>query len=86
MAGMAGTALHHEKKFLTVKEEKIFKFLKSVKKTFAECLPNSQNFDLPSNFTPFELLRMFEQETGLRCTRSYFGKIWKVALFPLCFF
>ena len=72
--------------FLSVKEEKIFKFLKSVKKTFAECLPNSQNFDLPSNFTPLELLRMFEQETGLRCTMSYFGKIWKVALFPLCFF
>ena len=62
----------------SVKEEKIYKFLESVKIKFAECLPNSKNFDLPSNFSPHELLRMFEQQTVAKCSKSYFGKIWAV--------
>ena len=70
------------KSFLSAKEEKIYKFLESVKKKFAECLPNSKNFDLPSNFSPFELRRMFEQEYGTSCTKSYFAKIWKVMFIP----
>jgi len=63
---------------LAVKKEKISGFLSDVKNTYAEMLPNSTSYDLPTNSTPTELLRMYKREKNEDCSLDYFRKVWKV--------
>jgi hypothetical protein len=64
------------------KEELVYKFLKGLRDEFSENLPNQVVFDLPSNFTIHEVMRMFHtrfRETTV--STSYLCKIWEVEVF-----
>ena len=67
------------------KAELIFEFLTRIRKTFAEHLPNEKNYDLPSNFTVNELLRMLRVDFPLmKFGKDYFLKVWEVQTTELC--
>ena len=69
----------------SIKAELIFKFLTRIRKTFAENLPNEKNYDLPSNFTVNELLRMLRVDFPLmNFGKDYFLKVWEVHTTELC--
>ena len=69
----------------SIKAERIFKFLTRIRKTFAENLPNEKNYDLPSNFTVNELLRMLRVDFSLmNFGKDYFLKVWEVHTTELC--
>lgn len=61
------------------KEELIYGFLKSLRDEFSENIPNNTVFDLPSNFTIHEIMRMFHTRfTQTTVSTAYLCKIWAV--------
>ena len=77
-ATRGGDSIVSRRTELAVKKEKISAFLSDVKNTYAEMLPNSTSYDLPTNFTPTELMRMYKREKNEACSLDYFRKVWKV--------
>lgn len=66
------------------KDMEVTTFLQDLQDKFAECLPNHQNLDLPSNFTLKEILRMLHvaiqhRNKNITISRIYLRKIWKVS-------
>ena len=65
----------------SLKEELIYRFLKTLRDENAEYLPNEDAFDLPSNMLLSEIIRMFQvrdETRHLNVSKVYFMKIWEV--------
>jgi hypothetical protein len=78
-ADIYDTNVFSRKLCMSAKEEKVYRHLLTVRSKFAENIPNHKNFDLPSNFTICEVLRMFHvRNPDVTVTPAYFVKIWQV--------
>ena len=72
----------------SLKEELIYRFLKTLRDENAEYLPNEDAFDLPSNMLLSEIIRMFQvgdETRHLNVSKVYFMRIWEVDIIYINF-